>query len=196
MSRSGCIMKVLLVAVVCVQPMAVSAIEFTKDEAATLIGTQSTEYKFYDFRLGLTHQDVWAILKDNPKVIGVVDGANPAGMYIYNVKEDGSRGNAVLHLAWAPREQGVETITLLQSGGESLKNNFARLLTAEVLDESSGFRNAFIGKPDRFQVLLNVPSRNLQHTAYYYDKIGLKVMHKRSPLGEEIELSIAKPDSM
>lgn len=196
MNRVGNIKSMLLVAMTFMQPMAVNAIELTRDEPATLIGTQVTDYKFYDMKLGLTHREVWAILKENPNVIGVIDGANPSGMYIYKVNTDGSRGNAVMHLAWAPREQGIGTITLLQSGSESVTGNFARLLTSEVLDESSNFRNTFLGKPDRFQVLINVPSRNLQHTAYYYDTIGLKVMHKRSPMGEEIELSLAKPNSM
>lgn len=196
MNRVRNIKHVLLVAMICVQPMAVNAIELTKDEPNTLIGTQVTDYKFYDMKLGLTHREVWTILKENPNVIGVIDGANPSGMYIYKVNSDGSRGNAVMHLAWAPREQGIGTITLLQSGSESVTGNFARLLTSEVLDESSNFRNTFIGKPDRFQVLINVPSRNLQHTAYYYDTIGLKVMHKRSPMGEEIELSMSQPGSL
>jgi hypothetical protein len=192
MKRIGTILCLLFLVAVSAYSGQAVAVDLGKDNPNTLIGTKSTDYRIYSFRLGLTHDQTWEILRNNNLLLGEIDGANPSRIYVYSRNVDSSKGKAILYLIWEPREKEMSKITVFQDCRSSLSQNFRRLLSFEAVDDNSDFKRNFIGYANRSKITLDVPSIDLKHTTYFYDEIGLEVTHKHSSDGEEVVFAIVK----
>ena len=169
------------------------AIDLGKDNPNTLLGTKSTDYSIYGFRLGLTHEQTWKMLEKKNSFLGEKDDANLSRMYVYSRNVDGSKGKAVLYLIWEPGEREMSRITVFQDCRSSVSQSFRRLLTFEAVDENSEFKRKFIGYANKSKITLDVPSIDLKHTTYFYDEIGLEVTYKHSSKGDEVVFAIVQP---
>lgn len=149
------------------------AIELTRDSPATLISTNSSNFTVFGLRLGMSQAQARRVLRHNKMLMTLRDRASR--IYIYDKGLGGMRGKTILYLIWEPDRTKLGRITVFDDCAKYLKPNFARLLTFEGLSDSSVFRKAFIGDPDRSDVTLDVPSIDLKNTTNHYDKIGLEV---------------------
>ena len=170
-----------------------SAIDLGKDNPNTLLGTKSTDYSIYGFRLGLIHEQTWKMLEKNNLLWGERDDSNPSRIYVYGRNVDGSKGEAVLYLIWEPGEREMSRITVFQGCRSFLSQSFRRLLTFEAVDESSEFKRKFIGYANKSKITLDVPSIDLKQTTYFYDEIGLEVSYMHSSEGDEVVFAIVQP---
>lgn len=167
-----------------------TVIELTRDNPKTLIGTNSRDYSICGIRLGMSRAEVERILKGLDFLIGEADGGNPdTRIYVYYLNPDGSKGKSVFYLIWEPDKSRLGRIAVYAELKE-LTENFRRLLTLEALDDSSDFKNRFIGKSNRSEVTLDTPSINSKETTYYYDKIGIKIIDEKNSNNEYVILAI------
>lgn len=193
MKRIGAILCLLFLVAVSTYSGQVIAIDLGKDNPNTLIGTKSTDYRIFGFRLGLTHEQTWKMLEKDNLLLGERDDANPSRIYVYNRNVDGSKGKAVLYLIWEPGEREMSRITVFQDFRSSLSQSFRRLLTFEAVDDKSDFKRNFIGYANRSKITLDMPLIDLKHATYFYDEIGLEVTHQHSSDGEKVVFAIVKP---
>ena len=168
-------------------------IDLTKDNPETLIGTKSIDYNIYGLRLGLTHDQVWQILKEKKSLMGVKDEYNPSRIYVYSRNPDGSKGKCILNLIWEPGETKMSQITVFQDFRSSLSQSFRRLLTFEATDNNSEFKKKFIGYANKSKTTADIPLLGLKHITYFYDEIGLEVTHQHSSDGDIVVFSIVHP---
>ena len=165
-------------------------VDLVKDNPTTLIGTKSTDYRIYGFRLGLTHNQAWQILRKTPSLLGETDSGNPTRVYVYSRNADGTKGNPLFYLIWEPDEARLSRIAVFQDCRTFLSASFRRLLTSEALDSNSEFKKAFIGYANRSATTLDVPSIGLKHITYFYDDIGLEVTDQHSKRGNGVVFAI------
>lgn len=166
-----------------------TAIELTRDNPTSLIGTNSSTYRIFGFRLGMQRKEAEKMLKGSKQLIGETDDYNPSRIYVYRRNADGSKGESLLYLIWEPNKKRLGQITVFNGCSELLTGNFQRLLTSEAVDESP-FRNQFIGAPVRSKVTLDIPSIELKNTTYFYDAIGLEVTHVHSSDGDNVVFAL------
>lgn len=188
-TKTACI---LLMAITLALSGQAVAFELTKDNPETLIGSKSNNYSISGFRLGITHDQAWRILKENNSLIGVKDGANPSRIYVYTQNQDGSRGKAVLYLIWEPGMAKLGQITVFQDYRNILSKNFRRLLTFEAVDDTSAFKRNFIGYANRSKISLDVPEIDMKHKTYFYDEIGLEISHQHSSDEDKVVFAIVQ----
>lgn len=171
-------------------------IELTRDNPSTLISTNSRGYSICGIRLGMSRAEAQKILDGLDFLIGVKDGGNPdTRIYVYYRNSDGSRGKSIFYLIWEPDEKRLGRIAIYEDFSKYLTENFRRLLTFEALDDSSSFKKSFIGKSNRSKVTLDIPRINLKETTYFYNKIGLEIIHVRTSEKEYVILAIAERPS-
>lgn len=182
-----CLLFFVTVPICCGQA---TTIDLCKDNPTTLVGTKSTDYRINGLRLGLTHEQTWKILEGSNLLLGERDSSNPSRIYVYRRNNDGSKGASVLYLIWEPGEKGLGRITIFPDYCSSLSQNFRRLLSFEVLDSTSEFKRDFIGYPNRSKITLNLPQIDVKHTSYFYDEIGLAIIHKHNLNDEEVVFAI------
>jgi len=168
------------------------AIELTKDNPKTLIGTRPSDYSVSGIRLGITHEQAWRILEKSNSLIGVKDDANPSRIYVYSKNKDGSKGNSALYLIWEPEVAKMQSITVFQGYSGELSPNFRRLLTFEAVDNNSEFKRKFVGYANRSNITLDIPSINLKFTTYFYDDIGLEITHQHSSDEDRVVFAITQ----
>lgn len=180
----------LLANSLCSEPICV--IDLNIDNPSTLIGTNSINYKICGFRLGLSHDQAWEIIKRNNLILGEIDEANPSRIYVYCPNLDGIKGDSVLYLIWEPNEIELSQIIVFHDYRNFLTQNFRRLLSFESLDDKSDFKKSFIGYANRTEVTLDLPSLDLKITSYVYDDIGLEVIHNHFADEEKVAFAIVK----
>lgn len=169
-------------------------IDLTKDNPNTLLGRTSKDYTIYGLRLGLTHEQAWQNIEKTRSLMGVKDNDNPSRIYVYSRNSDGSKGKAGLYLVWQPNETKMSRITVFQDFRPYLSQNFQRLLTFEALDNNSISKREFIGYANRSKTTLDLPSIGTKHVTYFYEEIGLEIVHKHSAGNEEIAFAIVQAE--
>jgi hypothetical protein len=169
-----------------------TALDLTKDNPKTLIGTNSKDYSIYDFRLGLTHEQAWQAINKN-SLIGEKSEYHPDNIEVYNRNSDGSKGKSVLKLMWASGIAKMNGIVVYQDFRTSLSPNFRRLMTFEAIDDDSAFKKEFIGYENKMET---PPGVNGSFTKiHFYDDIGLKVYYHHGALdgyGDSVNFSISQ----
>ena len=191
--RAKVTLSVMLVEAFLVCSAWATNVDLVKDNPTTLMGTKSTDYTIQGFRLGLTHDDVWQLLQKDRSLVGAKDTNNPSRIYVYRGNTDGTKGKAILYLIWEPGEAGLSRITVFQDYRSSLSETFRRLLTFEAVESSSEFKKRFIGYANRSKTTLDVPLIDLKHVTYFYDDIGLEVIHQHSSDVDEVVFALVKP---
>ncbi|OWK35618.1 S1C family serine protease [Fimbriiglobus ruber] len=173
-------------------PAQSNGVEFTKDNPSTLISATSADFKVSGIKLGLSHDEVWEILRNSNSMVGVKDTSNPSRIYVRRRLPNDEMGQTILYLIWQPGEHSLSKITIFQEFKSALSVNIKRLLTFEAVDDSAPFRRAFIGYPDRSKTTLSVPEIDLKHVTYFYDEIGMEITHKHSSNGDQIAFAIVR----
>ena len=170
----------------------IDAIELTKDNLVTLIGTKSKDYTVFGLSLGLKHKTAWEIINTSNLLVGEKDPFNPSRISVYERRADGSKGDCLLNLVWKTSQDILDSIVFFEDSQKFLSPNFRRLLSLESTDDKSKFKRTFIGSSDRSKVTLNVPQKNgsVKHITYYYDKIGLEVTYKNHSGLESVVFAI------
>ena len=163
------------------------------DNPSSLIGTRSTSYQIFGFRLGITHEQAWDIINSNKLLRGEINAEMPSRIYVYNRNANGSKGDPVLYLIWEPKEIYLWRIVVYQGCQNVLSSNFRRLLTFEALDDNSEFKKQFIGYANRTKNALDIPSINLKDTNYIYDDTGIVIVHQQTSRGNAVVFEIVKP---
>ena len=174
--------------------LANAAIDLCEDNVETLVGTASTDFSIHGIRLGLTQEEAWQILYADGTFIGEIDKSNPSRIYVYGKNRDGAKGDSLLYLIWEPTKTGMSQISIFQGFRKSLAPNFRRLMTFEAVDNGSAFKKAFIGYANRSEITLDIPSIGTKHRTFFYDDIGIEVVHQHHSGDEQVMFSIVKPD--
>jgi hypothetical protein len=173
------------------QPLVV--VNANKDAVQTLIGRKSTDLAIYGLRLGITHEQAWVLIQKEESLLGLKDAMNPSRIYVYNKKPDGTKGENLFYLIWNPGEKYLTRITFFQDSRSHLSPSFRRILTFEALDNNSEFKRKFIGYANSSKTTLNVPEVRAKHITYYYDEIGLEIVHQRHGDRETIVFALVRP---
>jgi hypothetical protein len=170
----------------------VGTIDLCKDNPKTIIGARSNNFRIFGFRLGITHDEAWQILKKTDMLIGEKDSYNPYRIYVYRKNSLGNKGEAILYLIWEPGERELSEITIFQGCRTALSQNFRRLMTFEALDNNSEFKKTFIGYANSSNTTLDEPTVGLKYITFFYDDIGLEITHKLNYGSNEVIFAIVK----
>lgn len=165
---------------------AAEAIELTRDNPQTIIYENSQNMSILGFKIGLTRDEAWDVINKNKEISGAFNPFNKSDIYIYKKSDnvDVFKDSAVLYLIWEDNNPGINRIIVYQAFMPELSKNFQKLLTFEALDNSSKFKTSFIGYENRIVIERDSAIIDDKQVDYYYDNIGLKIIHTRS-LGTE-----------
>jgi hypothetical protein len=165
-------------------------IELTRDNPATLISTNSSNYSIFGLKLGMSPAEVQRVLSQHKMLVGARDQFNSSRIYVSDRGPGGRKGKEILYLIWEPGRSQLSEITIFVDCAGYLKPNFARLLTPEGISDSSVFKKTFIGNAERSNVTLDVKSIDLKNITYYYDQIGIEVTLVHSGKEEHVVFAL------
>lgn len=171
-----------------------TAIELTKANPASLLGLVAEDFTVIGFRLGMTHEEAWQLIRTSPDLTGKVDEHNPSRIYVSATGvQDESSG--LLLLLWEPNEAYMRSITVSSNAKQHLAPNFQGLLSMDAVGMMTSERmREFVGVPNRSRISLEIPQIDLKHIAYHYDKIGLEIVHQKHLDTEEVVFSLNESD--
>lgn len=126
------------------------------------------ELKMFGIRLGISIDQTQATLKNQDSIILKQDKFNDKRFYLY---EDNlsDKGLPLMYLKWPEKDPStLHEIIFYPGCRKYFVGDTKKLVTNSTLNFSSSIGQMFLGYPKGKETLLNLPSQNIRHTAYYY----------------------------
>jgi hypothetical protein len=147
--------------------------EITSVDLTTVKNLRGDRVTVFGTKLGMTHAEAKAILDKNPKLTYKVDGSNPDRIYV-----NGAAGGELFYLIWEPGKPKLTRITIFRDFTPFLVGETKQLMTTDAITEDSKLAREFLGKATSKKVTLDVPSIQLKHVTYWFDKRWMAVTHQ------------------
>jgi WD40 repeat protein len=98
----------------------------------------------------------------------------------------------IVTLSWGQSEEELERISLLSSFQRHLKGEHARLLSAEMADETSEYRRKLLGAADRSAVTMEI-DEDFKTIEHFHDALGVTVVEHVDGDESTVALVLHKP---
>jgi hypothetical protein len=151
--------------------------DITKDDIRSLKGVTSRELSVSGFFVGMTFTRAMAMLSRSKTLIGERDFANKKRIYVYERNVRGQKGASLLYLIW-DESRTLKQITIFEFAGSFVGPAFRLIFGQRAVDvNSEAIRNS-LGKFDREEVSLDIPSARIKHLTYHYCRAGIQITRK------------------
>jgi hypothetical protein len=167
-------------------------IEVTRDYPLSLATGNYDGLSVRGLRLGMTEGEVLRVITA-ASLVAVKDVAHTSLAHVHRRLPDGKLGACVMSLAWTPGEVPLRRITVYPAFAGDLSPPFRQLLTVDQKSGQFPSTAAFLGAADRSKVTLDLPEQGVRHTAYEYDRVGIRHTLVRSNSGYVMKFSVVQP---
>ncbi len=97
------------------------------------------------------------------------DKFNNSRLYLYEYNQGNKKNDPLGYFKWNDKNSGLDEIIIYEDFKKYMKGKSKKLVTREALSYyEEGVGKNFLGYPLKKEKILNIPSQNLKHTAYYY----------------------------
>jgi hypothetical protein len=148
--------------------------ELSTTDLLTVEGFVGTDASVLGLRLGQTWDEAKAIVDAHPDLVFDLDEANPGRFYVQDA--GGGPGDlALFYCQWPDGRKTMGRLVIYPRAKRLMPEGAARLLGLPSLADASPAVAAWLGKPDRSVVSLDIPSIGLKLTTHVFEPRAIEV---------------------
>ena len=151
--------------------------DITSDRIPSLNGITSRDLSVSGFYIGMSVARARAILSRSKTLIGEKDLVNKQRIYVYERRGRRQKGASLLYLIWDD-SRGLRQITVFEYARSFIVPAFRPLFGERAVDVNSKAVLDSLGKFDREEVSLDIPSIGVKNVTYHYCRAGFQITRK------------------
>ena len=151
--------------------------DITKDDLRSLKGITSRDLSVSGFYIGMSVARARAMLSRSKTLVGEKDLANKQRIYVYQRIGHRKKGASLLYLIW-DESRGLKQITVFEFAESFIVPAFRPIFGQRAVDVNSNAVIGSLGKFDREEISLDIPSTGTRHVTYHYCPAGIRITRK------------------
>ncbi len=161
------------------KPSTNTTYEITKTDITQLSKGKLENISVFNVKLGASLNNVQKTIDAQEGLDLVEDLFTNHRYYLYDKQQNRNQQVPIAYLKWNEKDQNLSEIIIYPGISKYLVGDTKKLVSKKVIDSQSNLPEEFIGEPNKEEVLVDIPSINLQNTAYYFPNKDCQVIKQK-----------------